>query len=65
MVQNRMKQKVDQGRSEHQFVEGDRVFLHLQPYNQNSLKGKHGQKHAPKFYGPYKILKRVGTVAYQ
>jgi hypothetical protein len=33
-----MKQQADQGRSVHQFVEGDQVFLRLQPYKQNSLK---------------------------
>jgi hypothetical protein len=41
------------------------VFLQLQPYKQNSLKADHCQKLAPKFYGPYTILKHVGQVAYQ
>jgi len=31
MAQNFMKQQADQGHSECQFVEGDRVFLRLQP----------------------------------
>ena len=31
MAQNLMKQQVDQGPLEHQFVEGDQVFLRLQP----------------------------------
>jgi hypothetical protein len=65
MAQNHMKQQADQGRSEHQFAEGDQVFLRLQPYKKNSLKADHCQKLAPKFYGPYTILKRVGQVAYQ
>jgi hypothetical protein len=38
MAHNRMKQQADQGRSERQFVEGDQVFLRLQPYKQTSLK---------------------------
>jgi hypothetical protein len=38
MAQNHMKQKTDQGRSEYQFVEGDQVFLQLQPYKKNFLK---------------------------
>jgi hypothetical protein len=38
MAQNRMKQQADQGCSKCQFVEGDQVFLQLQPYKQNSLK---------------------------
>jgi hypothetical protein len=65
MAQNRMEQQADQGRSERQFVEGDQVFLRLQPYKQTSLKDEQCQKIAPKFYGPYTVLKRVGQVAYQ
>ena len=41
------------------------MFLRLQPYKQTSLKAKHCQKLAHKFYGPYTILKSVGQVAYQ
>ena len=65
MAQNHMKKQEDQGCSEDQFAEGDQVFLQLQPYKQNFLKVEHCQKLAPKFYGPYTILKRVGQVAYQ
>jgi hypothetical protein len=65
MAQNHMKQQGDQGHSEHQFEEGDQMFLQLQPYKQTSLKDDHFQKLAPKFYGPYIILKHVGKVSYQ
>jgi hypothetical protein len=65
MAQNPMKQQADQGRSECQFVEGDQVFLRLQPYKKTSFKDEHFQNLAPKFYGPYTILKHVGQVAYQ
>jgi hypothetical protein len=65
MAQNRMKQQADQGRSERQFAKGDQVFLRLQPYKKTSLKAEHCQKLAPKFYGPYTVLKRVGQVTYQ
>ena len=41
MAQNRMKKKEDQVHSECQFVEGDQVFLRLQPYKKNSLKDDH------------------------
>ena len=41
------------------------MFLRLQPYKQNSLKADQCQKLAPKFYGPYTVLKRVGQVTYQ
>eukprot|EP00253_Pinus_taeda_P007842 PITA_07842 len=64
-AQNRMKQQVDQQRSERQFQEGDQVFLWLQPYKQTSLKDKGCQKLSPKFYGPYQVLQRIGEVAYK
>ena len=65
MAQNRMKKQADQGHSERQFVEGDKVFLQMKPYKQTSLKVEHCQKLVPKFYGPYTILRHVGQVAYQ
>jgi hypothetical protein len=37
MAQNRMKQKIDQHRSETQFEEGDWIFLRLQPYKQSTI----------------------------
>jgi hypothetical protein len=62
MAQNRMKQQANQGRYERHFVEGDQVFLRLQPCKQTPLKAQHCQKLAHKFYGPYIVLKRVGSV---
>ena len=60
MDQNRMKKQADQDHLEHQFARGDHVFLRLQPYKKTSLKAEHCQKLAPKFYGPYTVLKRLG-----
>jgi hypothetical protein len=65
MAHNHMNKQADQGHSERQFGEGDLVFLRLQPYKKNSLKDEHFQKLAPKFYGPYIVLKHVGQVTYQ
>ena len=65
MAHNCMKQQEDQGCSKRQFVEGDQVFMRLQPYKKTSLKVEHCQKLAPKFYGPYIVLKHVGQVTYQ
>jgi hypothetical protein len=64
MAQNRMKKQADQGRSKCQFAEGDQVFLRLQPYMETSLKAENCHKLAPKFYGPYTVLKHVGKVSY-
>jgi hypothetical protein len=64
-AQNRMKQQADQHRTEREFAEGDMVFLRLQPYRQNSIATRRSMKLAPRFYGPFRILNRVGKVAYR
>jgi hypothetical protein len=38
--------------------------MHLQRYKKTPLKDDHCKNLAPKFYGPYVILKRVGLVEY-
>jgi hypothetical protein len=41
------------------------VFIHLKPYNQNSLKAYHFQNISPKFYVPCTIIKCIGTMDYK
>ena len=60
-----MKRQSDKSRSEHQFKVGDWVFLKLQPYVQSSLTVRSNQKLAFRFFGPYRVLARIGAVAYR
>jgi hypothetical protein len=61
----RMKKQADKSRSEISFEVGESVFLKMQPYVQSSLAPRSNQKLAFKFFGPYKIIAKVGSVAYK
>jgi hypothetical protein len=64
-AQNQQKLYVDRHRVERTFEVGDLVYLRLQPYKQASIK-KNGTKNLkPCFYGPYKVQRKVGAVAYE
>jgi hypothetical protein len=64
-AQQRIKHQADKRRSERTFNVGDYVYLKLQPYVQSSLAPRSHQKLSFKYFGPYVILERVGTVAYK
>lgn len=64
-VQQRMKHQADKGRSERVFAVGEKVYLKLQPYLQSSVHYRANNKLAFKFYGPFDILEKIGTVAYK
>jgi len=64
-AQARMKSFADSKRREMSFEVGDAVFLRLQPYRQKSLSKQKYAKLSPRFFGPYKVIKKIGSVAYE
>ena len=61
-----MKQQAYQHRNETSFNVGHGAFLWLQPYKKISLKhAKNDNKSTPKYYGPYKVLQNISTMAYK
>ena len=64
MAQSWQKSCADRRRRPLEFEVGDHVFLKVMPKRGVVKFGKRG-KLSPRFIGPFEILERVGTVAYQ
>jgi hypothetical protein len=62
-AQDAMKFFTDK-KHEHEFQQEDLVVLKLQPFRQLSLRHHSSHKLGLRFYGPYKVLERLGPFAY-
>lgn len=60
-----MKHYADKSRSERSFLVGDLVYLRIKPYKQSTLSQYVLGKLAPKYFGPFLVLEKIGTVAYR
>jgi hypothetical protein len=60
-----MKTQADKHRTERVFMEGDWVYLRLQPYCHKSLALCKTLKLSLRFCGPFQVLRRNGSVAYK
>ncbi|KAG8481084.1 hypothetical protein CXB51_025832 [Gossypium anomalum] len=71
VIRNRLKEATDRQKSyadlkrkDIEYAVGDMVFLKVSPWKKILRFGKKG-KLSPRFIGPYRIVKRIGPVAYQ
>jgi hypothetical protein len=60
-----MKTHANKKKLDVQFAVGDKVFLKLPPYIQSSLARRANQKLVFKFFGPYEIIAKIGSAAYE
>lgn len=64
-AQAKMKSEADKHRSSREFQIEEEVFLKLQPYAQSLVVNRPFPKLAFKYFGPYKILEKIGPVEYK
>jgi hypothetical protein len=64
-AQNRMNLQVDHNRIERSFQVGEHVLLKLQPYAQSYVVNCPFPKLAFKYFGSYRVVKKLGKVAYK
>lgn len=64
-AQTAMKFTADKSRLPHPFQVGDLVFVKLRPHRQVSVAGHRVHKLSKRFYGPLKLLRAIGEVAFE
>ena len=64
-AQERMKMYADKKRIDKEFNSGDLVYLKIQPCKHHSLANTYFHKLLVRYYGPYKVIERIGKVAYK
>ena len=61
----KMQSQANKKRRECTFEPGELVLLKLQPYRQQTVQRRVSSKLAKRYYGPFKVLRRIGAVSYE
>ncbi|CAI8597683.1 unnamed protein product [Vicia faba] len=64
-AQNRMHQKANAHHRDITLTVDDLVLVHLHPYHKTPVRQHRQHKLSKRFYGPYTMLERIGTITYK
>jgi hypothetical protein len=65
LAQEQMKKYADKKRTEREIAVGDMAYLKMQPYRHSSLGLHKSIKLHSRYYGPFRVLQKIGQVAYK
>ena len=60
-----MKAMADRNKTDREFEVNAWVYLKLQPYRHTTRRKEKHHKLSPKYFGPFKVIQKVGKVAYK
>ena len=63
-VQDKQKSYADAHKTNRRYEVGDQVFIRIK-LNKSTIRFRKGTKLSPRFIGPFKVVERVGPVAYR
>lgn len=64
-AQCKIRPIADQYRRSEDFIVGELVYLKMHPYHRKSLARRINEKLAPRYYGPFEVLSKIGKAAYR
>ncbi|KAA0046073.1 Transposon Ty3-G Gag-Pol polyprotein [Cucumis melo var. makuwa] len=65
LAQEQMRLYADRKRRDVEFAVGEYVLLRIRPHRQITVRSRRNEKLAPRFFGPYEIIEKIGPVAYR
>lgn len=65
LAQSKMQEGANKHSRDVEYAVGDWIYLKLRPYRHRYVAKKRNEKLAQWYFGPYRVVERIGRVAYK